>query len=64
VQHRRVHGYDMNGLPFLLPWLRLELLIRTITFTTWDDRTWPIVKVELARALRMRAAVRREGWWN
>jgi hypothetical protein len=43
-------------LPFLLPWLRLELLICSITSTTWDDQTWPIVRIELARALRMRAA--------
>jgi hypothetical protein len=31
----------MKSLPFLLPWLRLELFIRAITTTTWDDQAWP-----------------------
>lgn len=25
------------GLPFLLPWVRLALLIRSILSTTWDE---------------------------
>lgn len=49
----------MNPLPFLLPWLRLELLIRSIRSTRWDDATWPIVKVELVKAMRMREVLRR-----
>jgi len=52
------------GLPFLLPWVRLALLIQTIRATTWDDAIWPTVKVTLARALDMRRQMNREGWWN
>jgi hypothetical protein len=43
-----------NSRPFLLLWLRLELLIRSIASTTGDDQTWPVVRVELGHALRMR----------
>jgi hypothetical protein len=31
-------------LPFLLLWVRVALLIRSIRTTTWDDATWPTVK--------------------
>ena len=51
-------------LPFLLPWARLALLIRTIRTTAWDDATWPTVKVTLVRALRIRQQITGEGWWN
>ena len=51
-------------LPFLLPWVRVALLIRTIRTTAWDDATWPTIKVALARALDMRRQINREGWWN
>jgi hypothetical protein len=34
------------NLPFLLPWLKLALLIRPITGTTWDDAMWPTVRAE------------------
>jgi hypothetical protein len=44
-------------LPFLLPWLRLALLIRSILETTWDEETWPTAKTTLARALQMRSAL-------
>jgi len=37
--------------PFFLPFIRLELLIRSIRTTRWDLETWPTVKVELRRAL-------------
>jgi hypothetical protein len=54
--------YSSKGpLPFLLPWLRLEIQVRFITATMWDEQAWPVVRIELARALRMRAAVGREG---
>jgi hypothetical protein len=48
-------------LPFLLPWVRVALLIRTIRTTIWDDATWPTVKMNLARALRMRQQMNRGG---
>jgi hypothetical protein len=50
--------------PFLLPWPRLELLIRSIRKTSWDAETWPIAKHELLRALRMRAMLERAPLWN
>ena len=53
-----------SRLPFLLPWIRINLLIRLIRRTTWDDATWPTVKAALARALDMRRQINREGWWN
>jgi len=31
---------------------------------TWDDATWPTIKLALARALDMRRQINREGWWN
>ena len=37
--------------PFLLPFVRLELLIRSIRTPQWDSETWPAAKAELRRAL-------------
>jgi hypothetical protein len=54
----------MSPQPFHLPWIRLSLLIRSILGTTWDEETWPTVKTILARALRMRTSLVREGWFN
>src|SRR6267142_5245633 len=54
----------MSPQPFHLPWLRLSLLIRSILGTSWDEETWPTVKTTLARALRIRASLVREGWFN
>jgi hypothetical protein len=51
-------------LPFLLPWLRVALLIRSILATTFDETTWPTAKTVLARALAMRSRLAWEGWWN
>jgi hypothetical protein len=41
----------MNGVPCLLPWVRVLLLIRSITSTTWGHEAWPEVKPVLRRAL-------------
>ena len=30
--------------PYLLPWVRVLLLIRSITSTTWGNEAWPQVK--------------------
>ena len=54
----------MSPQPFHLPWLRFSLLIRSILGTSWDEETGPTVKTTLARALRMRASLVREGWFN
>jgi len=51
-------------LPFLLPWVRVHPLIRSIRAKTWNDATWPTVKVMLGRALDMRRRINREGWWS
>jgi hypothetical protein len=54
----------MNQLPYLLPWVRVLLLIRSITSTTWGHERWPHVKPLLRRALEMRRQIARDGWWN
>jgi len=35
------HLTAVNGLPYLLPWVRVLFLIRYITATTWDHEAWP-----------------------
>jgi hypothetical protein len=47
-----------------LPWVRVLLLIRSITSTTWGHEAWPHVKPLLRRALEMRRQIARDGWWN
>ena len=54
----------MNQLPYLLPWVRVLLLIRSITSATWGYEAWPEVKPVLRRALEMRRQIARDGWWN
>ena len=54
----------MNHLPYLLPWVRVLLLIRYITSTEWDDTTGRLVQPLLRRALEMRRQIARDGWWN
>jgi len=54
----------MRQLPYLLPWVRVLLLIRSITSTEWDDTTGRLVQPLLRRALEMRRQIAREGWWN
>ena len=51
-------------LPFLLPWVRIGLLIRSIQSTTFDSATWPTMKETLKDGLRLRARMRRWTWWN
>jgi hypothetical protein len=54
----------MKPLPYLLPWVRVRLLIRSITSTTWGHEAWPEVKPVLGRAPEMRRQIAREGCWN
>jgi len=54
----------MTRLPYLLPWVRVVFLIRSITSTDWDDQTRRAVQPLLRRALEMRRQIAREGWWN
>jgi hypothetical protein len=53
---------SVNQLPYLLRWLRVSLLIRSILSTTFDETTWPTAKTVLARALAMRSRLTPEGW--
>jgi hypothetical protein len=55
----------MKPLPYLLlPWVRVLLLIRSISSTPWGHEAWLEVKPVLRRALEMRRQIAREGWWN
>ena len=54
----------MKPLPYLLPWVRVLLLIRSIRSTTWGHEAWPDVKRVLRRALAMRRQIALGGWWN
>jgi hypothetical protein len=39
----------MNGdrLPYLLPWVKVNLLIRSITQRTWPEDQWRVIKPQL-----------------
>jgi len=52
-----------NRFPFLLPWVRAALLIRSILATTWDDATWPQTKEALRWALTKRLELARRPEW-
>jgi hypothetical protein len=49
------------SLPYLLPWVRVLLLIRSITSTTWGHEAWPEVKPVLRRALQISEAATSKG---
>ena len=51
----------MKSLPYLLPRVRVLLLIRSITSTTWGREAWPEVKPVLRRALEMRRQIGTRG---
>ena len=54
----------LNDAALSAPWVRVLLLIRSITSTEWDDTTGRLVQPLLLRALEMRRQIAREGWWN
>ena len=54
----------MSLRPYLLPHLRVELILRAILNTRWDAETWAIVREQVPRVLQMRAQAARDGWWN
>jgi hypothetical protein len=54
----------MNQLPYLLPWIRVALLIRSIRTTTFDEATWPTVKRYWPGRSRCGGRLARESWWN
>jgi len=59
-----VSTQDIRSLPFLLPWVGVLFLIRSITSTEWDDLTGRLVQPILRRTLEMRRQCARDGWWN
>jgi len=48
--------------PFLLPHVRLELLLRSILTTRWDAAAWAIIRQEVPQLLAMRRQAARDGW--
>jgi hypothetical protein len=55
---------DIKYLPYLLPWVRVLLLIHSITSTEWHGTAERLVLPILRRALEMRRQIARNGWWN
>ena len=41
-------------LPFLLRYVRIEFLIRTMLTETWAPEAWPVVKHEFIRWLKVK----------
>jgi hypothetical protein len=54
----------MRRLPYLLPWLHVELLLRSILTTRWDEATWAIIRRLMRRRPAMRRQAAKDGWWN
>jgi hypothetical protein len=52
-----VTTHDMRYLPYLVPWVRLLFLIRSIRSTEWDEMTGRLVQPILRRALEMRRQI-------
>ena len=51
-------------LPYLLPWVKVNVLIRSITGRVWPEEEWKIIKPHLRRALEIRRDLSRAPWWN
>jgi len=49
--------------PWLHPWIRIQIAIRTIMSTRWGDQ-WPTVGKELGKAVYFREVLRKAAWWN
>ena len=50
--------------PFLLPHVRVELLLRSILTTRWDAEAWALLRPEIPWLLAMRRQAARDGWWS
>jgi hypothetical protein len=59
-----VSTHDSRYLPYLLPWVRVLFLIRSITSIEWNGTAERLVQPILRRALEMRRQIARDGWWN
>jgi hypothetical protein len=62
--YRRDIGHRVNQRPYPCLWVRVLILIRSITSTTWGHEAWPQIKPILRRALEMRRQIARAGWSN
>jgi hypothetical protein len=51
-------------MPFLLPWLRVNILIRSLTEHVWHERDCPLANAHLGRAPEIRRDLARAPWWN
>jgi hypothetical protein len=56
AEGRRAGGAEPAGQH---PWLRIQLLLRSMLGTRWDATTWPTVKAEMKKALEMRSRIQR-----
>lgn len=50
--------------PWELPWLRIQVLLRTLRGTRWDGAVSPTAGATLRDALAARSRIRQEGWFN
>ena len=50
--------------PPVAPWLRIQRLLRVMLETEWAAEEWRRVKPELRTALKERARLARQGWFN
>ena len=46
------------------PWLRIQLLLRSMLGNRWDEQTWPMIKVEMKTALELRSKIEKSGHFN
>ena len=49
---------------WMIPWLRINVLLRDMVHLLRDRETRPVLKVELNNAIKMREKLRRGVWWN
>jgi hypothetical protein len=49
---------------WMLPWLRVNLLLLDMTKAFRVREARPVLKVELTKAIAMREKLRRGAWWN
>jgi hypothetical protein len=54
----------LTGLPYLLPYVRVQRLVHTILAIRWDAATWAVVRTQVPRVMELQRQVEREGWWN
>jgi hypothetical protein len=48
---------NRNRLPYLLPWVKVNLLIQSITDHIWPEEQWRTLRPQLRRALEIRGSL-------